>query len=93
MPITRVNELQALPGQGDVLWKHLQALVKKTSASPGCHSCQLLRGVDDAERLVVIEVWEDGEAHKAALKTFPREVFTETLRLVASPPVGRNYQE
>ncbi len=93
MSVTRINELQALPGQGDALWERLQSFVQRIAASSGCLSCQLLRADDDPGRMVVIEVWDNTEAHKAALMTFPPEVFTDTLRLLAGPPAGRFYRE
>jgi len=93
MSVTRINELQALPGQADALWEHLKSFTRRIAACPGCHSCQLLRAEDDPGRLLVFEVWDDAEAHKAALKTFPPDAFARTLPLLVGPPTGRYYRE
>jgi quinol monooxygenase YgiN len=93
MSVTRINELQALPDQADALWERLQSFTRGIAACPGCHSCRLLRAEDDPGRLVVIEVWDNAEAHKAALKTFPPDAFAGTLPLLTGPPVGRFYRE
>jgi len=55
-------------------------------------SRQLLQAEDDPTQLVVIEVWGSAEAHRAALKNVPPETFTETMQLLATPPLGRNYR-
>jgi heme oxygenase (mycobilin-producing) len=79
MSVTRINELQALPGQADVLWERLQSFTRRIAACPGCHSCQLLRAEDDPGRLLVIEVWDDAAAHNVVLKTFPPDAFAGTM--------------
>src|SRR5439155_23978388 len=92
MPVTRINEFQARPGQGDALKERLQKVVPLIAASAGCRSRQLLQAEDDPTRIVVIEVWDSPSAHGASLKGFPPEAFAPTIKLLAAPPTGRYYR-
>src|SRR5205823_6152241 len=92
MPVTRINEFLARPGQGNALKERLGKFVPLIAASAGCRSCQLLQAEDDPTRIVVIEVWDSAPAHEASLKGFPPETFAETMKLLAAPPTGRYYR-
>jgi quinol monooxygenase YgiN len=92
MPVTRINEFQARPGQGEALKERLEKLVPLIAASAGCQSCHLLQAEDDPTRIVVIEVWDSPSAHDASLKNFTPETFAETMKLIATPPTGRYYR-
>jgi len=92
MPVTRINEFQARKGQAYAVKERLLAFVPLIAASAGCRSCQLLRAEDDPTRIVVIEVWDSADAHRASLKSLAPETFSETMKLLAAPPTGRYYR-
>lgn len=58
MSITRINEFQAQPGQGDALRDLMATFVEMIKGSDGCLSCQLLQKLGERETILVIEVWE-----------------------------------
>lgn len=92
MSITRINEFQAQAGQGERLRDLIDSFVPVISASEGCHSCQLLQGMDDATRIVVIEVWDSVEAHQASVKNIPPDALAEARKVLAGPPKGAYYR-
>ena len=91
MSVTRINEFRAHEGSGDTLRERVRSIVPMIESSNGCLSCQLLQGQEDPTRILVIEVWESIETHQASLKNVPREVFHETMKLLAEPPTGAYY--
>ena len=50
--------MQATPGTGDELIAFLGAILPETRAHEGCTSVVTLRNSDDADNVVVVEVWE-----------------------------------
>jgi quinol monooxygenase YgiN len=93
MSITRINEFRAQEGNGDALHKLLKSSVPVIEGSAGCLSCQVLRSQKDRNHIIVIEVWENIEAHQASLKTIPPEIFLEAKKLLAVPPTGEYYND
>jgi quinol monooxygenase YgiN len=92
MSITRINEFRAIEGSGELLRDRLKALVPIIEGADGCLSCQLLQSKKNPLHLIVIEVWESAEVHRASLEDVPAEVFHETKKLLAAPPTGEYYE-
>ena len=92
MSITRINEFKAQEKQGDTLQALLRSILPMIEASDGCQSCQLLQSLDDPTQIVVIEVWDNPEAHQASVKNIPPGVLQEAMKLLAGPPKGGYYQ-
>jgi len=93
MSLTRINTFVAKPGQGDALHQHLASFVPLIRATAGCQSCQLLHSTDTPERIVVLEVWESREAHRASAANIPPEAIQQTMALLAGTPMGEYYTE
>jgi quinol monooxygenase YgiN len=92
MPITRLNEFTAATGKVDELHRMCESIARTVAASSGCVSCQLLRSQAEPARFVFIEVWENQEAHRAAVKQIPRESIAAVMPLLSSPPKGEYYE-
>ena len=91
MSITRINEFRAIQGSGEILHDRIKSLVPMIESSAGCLSCQLLQSQKDPNHIIVLEVWENVEAHQASLKNVPPQVFHDTRKLLAVPPTGEYY--
>ena len=91
MSITRINQFTANPGSGDELYELIDSFMPLIRSSDGCIDAQLQRGVDDPDKIVVIEVWRDKEAHKASAKNVPPGTFEKAMELMSGPPSGEYY--
>lgn len=92
MSVTRINEFEAKEGQGDALHRLVASFVPMIEASEGCHRCRLLRGLDEPEKVVVVEDWDDVEAHRASIKNIPPDALKDAMALLARPPKGAYFQ-
>jgi quinol monooxygenase YgiN len=90
--VTRINQFQAREGQAQALRAHFESIIALIRSSTGCESVQLLKGVEDPTHLAIIEVWESVEAHQAAARNIPPELFQETRALLAGPAKGEYYR-
>jgi hypothetical protein len=52
----------------------------------------LLEAIDDAERFVIVEVWDSVEAHQAAPKAIPSSKLQEAMALLRTPATGAYYR-
>jgi len=86
--ITRINEFQAREGEGGALRTVVESFVPAIRSAPGCHSCRLLQGDDDPDRIVVIEEWESVADHRAAAEGIPSDALQQVKALLAGPPRG-----
>ena len=71
MTITRINHFTAKPGSGDELYDLVNSFLPYIRESDGCIDAKILRGIEDADQIVVIEVWRDQEAHRASAANVP----------------------
>ena len=96
MSVLRLNEFTALPGQFEALTAQFEAILPIIRACEGCERCELLLkfadGNSDDERLIILEVWRDIEAHQNAAKAVPPERFQAVMALLAAPPKGQYYK-
>jgi quinol monooxygenase YgiN len=91
MSITRINEFQAKDGQSDSLRDFLTSIMPLIQSSDGCQSCRLLQSHDDPTRIIMIEIWDSVEAHKASLSNIPQGTFKKAMNILAGPPRGEYY--
>ena len=91
MTVTRINEFLAKDGQREQLRDRLRSLLPTIAAARGCRSCELLEERDDGARLLVIEVWDSIDAHRAAVRDIPPDAVADTMQLLAAPPSGRYF--
>jgi len=91
MSITRINQFTANPGSGDELFELIDSFMPLIRGSDGCIDVQIKRGVDDPDKILVIEVWRDKEAHIASAKNVPPGTFEKAMELMSGPPSGEYY--
>lgn len=93
VPLTRINQFTAKAGSGDALYALIESFLLHIRESDGCIEARLLRDVDDADRVLVIEVWRDKESHRASAANVPPGTFEKAMALMAGPPSGAYYRE
>ena len=91
--VTRINDFQALEGQGDALREQIESFLPVIEKAPGCRSCRMLLGEDDPDRIVVIEEWESVPDHRAAAETIPADALARVKSLLAAPPRGNYFRD
>ena len=92
MSVTRINEFQAIEGKGDELRDLMRSFLPGIESAQGCRSCRLLQSVDDPQRIVILEVWEDVGAHQAATQAIPAAALQQAMELLAGPPKGEYFE-
>lgn len=93
MSVTRINDFRAKEGKADALRALLGQVIPSIASSPGCVSCKLLQSEDNPARLVVLEVWDSIESHKAAVKDIPPDAFATVMELLDGRPSGEYFHE
>ena len=91
MSVARINQFQAHPGRGPELKDLLLSFIPAIRKAPGCESAQLLVSQGNPDRMVMLEVWSDAEAHQTAVRDIPQRDVNKLMKLVASPPKGGFY--
>ena len=90
--ITRIGNMKARPGQADTLRAFLESVVVAAlENAAGCQSCRLLQSQAEPERFVIIEVWDNIEAHQASVKNISPEDIEAVMQLLAEQPAGEYY--
>lgn len=92
MPITRINDFRASPGQETALREFLASIIGLVKGAPGCQGCELLADSEDTAHLVVLETWDSVAAHQASVSRIPPGKIDEVRGLIAQPPKGRYYE-
>ena len=92
MSIARINQFQANPGKGAALRDLLLTFVPAIRGTEGCESAQLLVSQGNPDRMVMLEVWADVEAHQKAVRNISEGDIKKLMALVASPPKGGFYE-
>ena len=59
-----ILEVKAKPGTGDELVAFFRSILPETRAHEGCTSVDALQNSDDADNVVLVEVWESREQHE-----------------------------
>ncbi|HSR53468.1 MAG TPA: antibiotic biosynthesis monooxygenase family protein [Acidobacteriota bacterium] len=93
MSITRINIFQAQEGKERELRQLIKSFLPLIESSQGCLSCALLQRQDDPARLLVIEEWENAEAHRAAASQIPADTLEKAREILAAPPSGAFYRQ
>ncbi|MFL9925202.1 antibiotic biosynthesis monooxygenase [Herbaspirillum lusitanum] len=91
MSITRINSFHARERRSAELKDFLMDILPDIRASAGCLSCELLQDHADPTRIVILEVWDSVEAHRASLRQVPPESIRHAKEFLAEPPVGAYY--
>lgn len=91
MSVTRIGEFQARAGSIDELREFLISILPGIRSSEGCESVQLYQSQDDPSNFLMIEVWENVEAHHASVKNIPAEKLSEIWPSLATSPSSSYY--
>ena len=92
MSIYRVGEVHANEGMDEALRDFLISIMSGIEASEGCETVHLYQSHDDPSAFMMIEVWDNLEAHQASVKTIPAEKLGEIKPLLATSPRGRYFK-
>jgi quinol monooxygenase YgiN len=93
MAIRLVVTFKALPGKGGDFAQAFTGLAEITHKEKGCEQYQLLRALDDADTLVLLERWttqEDLDVHLQAMQS--RGGSPTTPFRAAGPPAVERYE-
>ena len=66
MAVRVILEVKAKPGTGDELVALFRSILPETRAYEGCTSVDTLQNSDDADNVVVVEVWDSREQYEKA---------------------------
>lgn len=91
MSITRINNFRARPHHAAELKSFLMGILPAIRASAGCQSCELLQDHTDPARIVIVEVWDSIDAHRASLSHVPPESISQAKQFLAEAPSGAYY--
>ena len=87
-------ELKANPGTGDELVAFFGSILSDTRAYEGCKSVDVLQNRDDADSVVVVEVWDSHEQYEQYLAwQRDRGTSDRLMKALAEPPSIRQFDE
>ena len=90
MAITRINKFIPTQDKSQELFDFLNSLIPYILNSQGCLSCEVLKDEYMSE-FVVVEKWENIEAHTKSIENFPKEEMQIAMPLFGAPPEGKFY--
>ncbi|HEX7048085.1 MAG TPA: antibiotic biosynthesis monooxygenase family protein [Gammaproteobacteria bacterium] len=92
MTIARVNEFIAKEGKSDEMGEYLASVVPVIESAEGCLYAQLLRGVDNPARFLIIETWESIAAHQLSVEGVDKKEFLRAMEMLAENPRAEYFQ-
>ena len=92
MAVRVILEVKAKPGTGDELIAFFRSILPETRGYEGCTSVDALQNSDDADNVVLVEVWETREQYEKYL-AWQRERGTSDrlMEALAEPPIIRHF--
>ena len=92
MAVSVILEVKAKPGTGDELVAFFRSILPETRAFEGCTSVETLQNSDDADNVVLVEMWEDREQYEKYLAWRRERGTTDRLmEALAEPPSIRHF--
>ncbi len=92
MAVRVILEVQAKPGTGDEVVAFFRSILPETRAYEGCTSVDALQNSDDADNMVVVEVWDSHEQYEEYLAWQRERGTSDRLRqILAEPPSIRHF--
>ena len=92
MAVRTIFEVQAKPGTGDELVSFFRSHLPATRAYEGCTSVDALQNSDDADNVVVVEVWDSREQYDEYLAQHRERGTSDQLKeFLAEPPSVRHF--
>lgn len=97
MSIMRLNEFKALPGKFEALAGLFEKIVAQIRTVEGNERCELYLkvadGIDEDDKLIVLEVWKNIAAHKNAVSAIDPKQFEAVMALLSERPSGQYYTD
>ncbi|MCE2493566.1 MAG: antibiotic biosynthesis monooxygenase [Alphaproteobacteria bacterium] len=92
MAVRVILEVQAKPGTGDEVVAFFRSILPETRAYEGCTSVDALQNSDDADNMVVVEVWDSHEQYEEYLAWRRERGTSDRLKqILAEPPSIRHF--
>ena len=92
MTVRVILEATAKPGTGNDLVAFFRSILPQTRAFEGCRSVETLQNSDDADNVVLVEVWDTREHFERYLAWRQEGSTGEQLgQAVAKPPSIRHF--
>ena len=95
MSIMRLNEFKALPGKFEALVGLFEKIVAQIRTVEGNERCELYLkvadGINEDEKLIVLEVWKNIASHKNAVSAIDSKQFEAVMALLSERPSGQYY--
>jgi len=93
--ILRHNHFYAVQGKQSELLAFAQSLREYIETSKGNLGFEVWQSDDDPTHIIVLEKWENQDAHKASLANYPKELMQQQMMqmmpLLAKPPIGEYF--
>ena len=87
-----ILEVKAKPGTGDELVSFFRSHLPATRAYEGCTSVDALQNSDDADNVLVVEVWDSREQYEEYLAQHRgRGTSDRLMEFLAKPPSIRHF--
>lgn len=85
-------DVKAKPGTGHELVAFFRSILPETRAYEGCTSVETLQNSDDADHVVLVEVWESRDQYEKYL-AWRQETGTvdRLMEALAEPPTIRHF--
>ena len=92
MAVRVILEVKAKPGTGDEVVAFFRSILPETRAFEGCTSVDTLLNSDDADNVVVVEVWDTREQYEKYLAWQRERGVSDRLKqALAEPPSIRHF--
>ena len=87
-----ILDVKGKPGTGNELIAFFRSILPETRSHEGCTSVEALQNSDDADNVVLVEVWETREQYEKYL-AWQRERGTSDrlMEALAEPPIIRHF--
>ena len=90
--VVRIGTMTAQDGRGQELLDFAKRVVMPIlRGSDGFLGGELLHNQDEPNSILIIERWENAEAHMASAKNIPPEAIQEVMGMLGGPPAGAYY--
>ena len=92
MAVRVILDVRAKPGNGDQVVAFFRSILPETRAYEGCSSVETLQNRDDADNVMLVEVWDSHE-HYSKYLAWQRERGTSKrlMEVLSEPPSIRYF--
>jgi quinol monooxygenase YgiN len=88
-----MGEMRAREGQEAHLHAFIaRVIVPALQTAEGCQSCQVWQADGDPGRFLIVETWDNVEAHQASVKEIDPEDIKAIMELLDDSPAGHYYR-